>query len=240
MALFACGDLHADELAGRLEGAMRSTPSGGASARPRPAVPPAVSRQVRQMATSQPRLTVAVAPRAPQPQSTPLLRRELCLDLALDVLFGASSTFFARHYEGGLIDGDSFGYEVYVEEPFTFCLIGGDTPDPDQLEEEILEQLGRARDGELVERGFDRAMRKAWGHLVCEYDAVEGCAAMTHHAVTRGGGPFDILTAHREVTLDEVMDCLLGCLDPSEPGVASVLPVADTTPQPSASPGRRG
>ncbi|KIL44949.1 EF-P 5-aminopentanol modification-associated protein YfmH [Jeotgalibacillus soli] len=65
-----------------------------------------------------------------------LLRRELAVNTAFDVLFGKTSAHFTRLYEEGLID-DSFSFDFSQEKGYGFALLGGNTPDPKKLADSI-------------------------------------------------------------------------------------------------------
>ncbi|MBI2505426.1 MAG: insulinase family protein [Candidatus Latescibacteria bacterium] len=155
----------------------------------------------------------------------PLLRRELALEVLLDILFGAASDFYARHYESGLIDAESFGCEIYAEPEFCFCLVGGDTPDPVHLQEAILEELRRARQGQIIGRDFPRAARRAYGQTLQRLDLVEGGVGTLHSSISRGGGPFGLFSAHRQLAPQDLYECLDTCLVPDHAGCSTVLPV---------------
>ena len=154
-----------------------------------------------------------------------LLRRELASELALDILFGPSGSFYTRYYEKGLLDVESFGTEVYAEPEFSFCVIGGDAPQPEALEKALLARLCQAGKGDLVKRDFLRAKRKAYGHLIQQFDQVENCVAQMYSAVSRGAQPFDFLAAYEELSAGDISDCLETWLDPSNCAVALVKPV---------------
>ena len=158
-------------------------------------------------------------------QGKDLLRRELASELALDILFGPSGSFYTRYYENGLIDVESFGTEVYAEPEFSFCVIGGDAPQPEVLEQALLARIHEAGKGDLVKSDFLRAKRKAYGHLIQQFDQVENCAAQMHSAVSRGAQPFDFLAAYEELSAGDVSDCLETWLDPTSYAVSLIKPM---------------
>jgi len=173
-----------------------------------------------------PRLCLGFGELGAPAQGQALLRRELCAELVLDLLFGAASDFYARHYESGLIDAESFGCEVYFEPEFSFCLIGGDTPDPAGLEAEILGELERARETDTLEKGFARAARRAYGQAVQRLDQVEGAVGAVFGAVSRGAEPFGLFEAHRHLGPPELRAFLEDHLLPARRGAAVVMPGA--------------
>jgi predicted Zn-dependent peptidase len=153
-----------------------------------------------------------------------LLKHELCLEVLLDLLYGASSDFYARHYESGLLDAESFGCEIYVEREFCFCLVGGDTPDPERLEGEILEELAGAVGAGVIERGFARAARRAYGQAVQRLDQVEGGVGVVFSSLSRGAGPLGLFAAHDQLEPEDLHQCLKDCLIPARRGTALVFP----------------
>ena len=156
-----------------------------------------------------------------------LLRRELSLEVALDILFGASSGFFEDAYESGLIDGESFGGEVHLDGLYGFCLLGGDTDRPGELRHAIVEELETGLREGRIEEGFERARRRVFGEMVCRWEDVEECADLVECAVGRGCHPFDLVDLHLgDGALDaaEVAACAAGCLTPDGLATATVLP----------------
>ena len=154
-----------------------------------------------------------------------LLRRELASELALDILFGPSGSFYSRNYEKGLLDVESFGTEVYAEPYFSFCVIGGDAPQPEALEEALLARIRQAGNGDLIVRDFHRAKRKAYGYLIQQFDQVENCVTQMYSAVSRGAQPFDFLAAFEELSAADIGDCLKTWLDPSNYALSLVKPL---------------
>lgn len=154
-----------------------------------------------------------------------LMRRELALELTLDILFGPGSEFFTRTYESGLVDGESFGGEVHMEEGFGFCLLGGDTDDPAALSEAILDELRRALASGWIEEDFERARRRACGDMICRFEDVESTAGFVESAILRGCHPFDVTALYagpEAVTVDDVWACLRDCLRPERAAVTTV------------------
>ncbi len=155
-----------------------------------------------------------------------LLRRELSLELALDILFGASSGFFERNYESGLIDGETFGGEVHLDGLYGFCLLGGDTDRPEALRAAVLEELETGLREGRIEAGFDRALRRVFGEMVCRWEDVEDCAEFVECAVRRGCHPFELVDLHLGDALDAatVQACASDCLSVDALATATVLP----------------
>lgn len=238
MALFVCGDVEAETVTETVEAGLRRRGidpdgSGGPSGHPthhtrpvrrlirggRPASRHAVLPVVlphRSLAFADPRVGL---------RGTAMLARELALELALDILFGAASDFYNRRYAEGLVDSGSFGFEVNVEPWFAFSLIGGDARRPDELQRAILEELEQARKSGVIEAHFERVRRKAHGHLVQGFDQIETCVQLMHTAVSCGAQPFDLIAAHERLDAAQVRDALITGLDPRCHGLVRIDPV---------------
>ena len=228
ISIFLCGEV--DPLAGRqlvqeiLDGLLpRTDGEGGEMAiRQRPA--PAPSTVSVSLPVSRPRLCMAFHDDEEGLTGLSLLKREICLEMAFDILFGPSSEFFASHYEAGRIQAESFGWETYAEIAFCFSMIGGDVDDPQGMMEAIYGELNRARDGNLIDRGYSRAHRKILGQLIYRFDEGEACTASMQSAVNREAEPFDYFRAHADVSIEDVESCLESCLNESNCGAAIVWP----------------
>ena len=153
-----------------------------------------------------------------------LLQRELAAELALDIIAGASSRFYRTYYEQGLIDLESFGYDVYAEPEFSYCMLGGDSEDPQKLEEAILELTESAVENVLTEEEFQRAKRKSYGHLLQQFDQVDSCAGLMESAATRGADPFDFISAYELLSCGDLQECFETWLCPDNAGISVVLP----------------
>lgn len=225
MVLIVGGEIQPETLAATL---ARCLPGNTAVPLPRrcrqPALGPPGGARVSRLPVALPRVTLGFADRGPRSQGMELLREELCAELLLDLLFGSSSEFYARHYESGLIDGDSFGVDLYLEPEFAFCLVGGDTPDPGLLAAEIQRELESARRGDQLEKGFPRAARRAYGQAVQRLDQVEGAVGAVFSGVARGAGPFGFFEVHGQIGPEDLRHYLEHRLLPAHRAEAWVLP----------------
>lgn len=225
MILIVGGDLDAEAVAGKVAACLAGRTSGPQPLLFRkPATPALIKDSKAVLPITLPRLCLGFGDLQPGLRGEALLKHELCLEVLLDILYGTSSDFYLRHYEDGLIDAESFGCEIYVEPEFCFCLVGGDTPDPERLQQEILGELERATSTGGIERGFSRATRRAYGQAVQNLDQVEGGVGALYSAISRGAGPFGLFAAHRRLEPQDLRQCLECCLAPAQSGAAVIFP----------------
>ena len=106
------------------------------------------------------------------PNGLDSIRQEVVGDLAAEALFGESSALYLRLYEEGLIDS-SFGGGFECLDGGSMLLCGGDSDEPEQVVEAILEEAERiAREG-LNEEDFLRMKRSALGRRIRELDSFD-------------------------------------------------------------------
>lgn len=226
LQLFVAGPVDPDEVGAQVEAALRSWPAAEAPTPRRPWNPPRPSSLQVRLGVRRPRRLLAFAQRRPA-AGRDLLRDEVCLELALDILFGPASEFYARHYESGLIDDETFGAEVHLDDCYGFCLIGGDTDDPEALSAAITAELAVAVDGDRLEEDCERAFRRAYGEMVTRWEEVDGCTASMETAALRGCHPFDLVEIYTRagaVDAGELRGRLARCLRPDSHATTTVWP----------------
>ena len=176
------------------------------------------------MPLSRPRHTLAFPDEQPR-HGLDLMRQELALEMTLDILFGPRSEFFSRHYESGLLDGETFGGEVHLDESYGFCLLGGDTDDPEGLQSAILDELTEAPGSDWLETDFERARRRVFGDMICRWEDVESTVGFLESASLRGCHPFDatgLYSGEQAVNSEDIRRCLEQCLRPDRVAAATL------------------
>jgi predicted Zn-dependent peptidase len=130
-------------------------------------------------------------------------RREIATTLVLELLFGRSSKTYERLYAAGLID-ESFSAQYSGEFDFGFAAIGGDTDEPERLEQELLDAASEfARQGPDP-TDLDRIRRMSVGRFAGQFNSTESVALGFASTSMRDLTPFDSLELLRSITPEEV------------------------------------
>lgn len=133
-----------------------------------------------------------------------MLKRELAVNVLLDMLFGKSSENYEKLYNDGLID-DTFFYDFTQEEGFGFAMIGGDTKNPDELERRIKEILFSARKPNPFSNGeLRRAVRKKTGHFLRALNSPEFIANQFTRYVFNDMNLFDVIPVLGTITMEDI------------------------------------
>jgi len=175
------------------------------------------------MGVSEPRLAMAFHDIS-APCGKQLLTRELTLELLLDVLFGPASAFYTREYGTGLIEEESFSWEVQAESGYCFCLLSGDSQQPALLEERVLKEIAVSAKGDFLSQDWQRAKRKMYGSLVSRFEDGEDCAEMIVAAVRQGCEPFAYLQILSAIEVEDATAALQSVLRLDGYGISTVSP----------------
>lgn len=131
-----------------------------------------------------------------------LLKHELTINLILECLFGKSSSDYERIYEKGYID-ETFSYDYTEEHGFGFVSVGGDTPEPDKLAEELKQVLFKAKETITAEK-LELARKKKIGNFLKSMNSPEYIANQFTRYAFLETSLFDIVTVLESITLDDV------------------------------------
>ena len=224
MQLIVTGPVDMEQLRDIVEELFAGVPQSPKQGMPAHQIAMAEPRKIhKQLAIARPRLWMGIAG-TPPAERTQGLKRELHLEWILDMLLGGASSFFSTHYESSLIDGDSFGSEIYVDESFSFCLVGGDTDDPTRLGDILLQTLSDPLTPDLLAEDFDRASRRAYGELVTSFEDGGSVQDFIETAVLRGCHPFDLVDLVLNTGADDLISTWQTSLRDCEPAWTVVGP----------------
>ncbi|MEC2134752.1 EF-P 5-aminopentanol modification-associated protein YfmH [Bacillus subtilis] len=153
-----------------------------------------------------PKCLVGLKSKNPFKLGKELLKHELSMNLLLEALFGKSSAQYESLYEKGYID-ETFSFDFTAEYGFGFAAIGGDTPEPDQLAEDISSMLLRA--GELITaEKIELARKKKIGTFLKALNSPEYIANQFTRYAFLDMSLFDVVTVLEKITLEDVQNVI--------------------------------
>ena len=100
------------------------------------------------------------------------MRMEIIGDLAAEMLFGESSSLYLQLYEQGMIDS-SFGGGFETVDGCAMLLCGGDSEQPEQIRDRILEAAQMLGETGVPEAEFLRMKRSAMGRRIRDLDSFD-------------------------------------------------------------------
>lgn len=169
-----------------------------------------------------PKCLVGLKSKNPFKLGKELLKHELSMNLLLEALFGKSSAQYESLYEKGYID-ETFSFDFTAEYGFGFAAIGGDTPEPDQLAEDISSMLLRA--GELITaEKIELARKKKIGTFLKALNSPEYIANQFTRYAFLDMSLFDVVTVLEQITLEDVQNVIQEEISADRLTVCKVVP----------------
>ena len=157
------------------------------------------------------------------PTGRELARQELIAALAAEMLFGQSSQLYQWLYEDGLIDasfggGEEFGTGTAV------LTCGGDSKDPEEVRNCILNEAKFLAENGLDQAAFDRTKRSFLGIRFKNLTSFDGTCyrLVTYHM--EGYDYFDFPTLFEDISIDEVRQFIADNVKPEKCSLAIVDP----------------
>ncbi|ANE47594.1 zinc protease [Paenibacillus swuensis] len=144
---------------------------------------------------------------APAVDGDELLRKELTMRLALDILFSPSAPLYQQLYDDNLIS-DGFGSEYNCSKDYAFSVIGGDTRSPEELMDRIRTELEPIVRNGVDEASFERSRRKKIGAFLRMMNSPEAIANEFTKFRFRNTDLFKVLPMYEAITLQEVNDSI--------------------------------
>lgn len=226
MVLCMVGDFDAEALMALIvaEQARRGTPPVPPVQRRLPDESPSVAagRHETHLAVSRTTLMVGWK-EAVLPLPEHLLRRELLMALALDLLFGKSSPLHQELMDAGLID-EQMTYDYDNGPGFAHVTLAGETDTPDLVMERIDQTLTQVQREGLDPVAFERIRRKQLGDFLGELNSPENVASQLTDLALRGDDYFSVPGIIDGITKANVEELIAQVFQPGQRAISIVRP----------------
>ncbi|KIO62594.1 EF-P 5-aminopentanol modification-associated protein YfmH [Caldibacillus thermoamylovorans] len=188
--------------------------------------PTAVAKkeQVLHMNVQTPKIMVGIKGSYTNQKGDTMLKNELSTQLLMDLLFNQSSENYRGMYDAGLID-DSFSYDYTQEESFSFAMVGGDTREPEQLQEKLTSILKQAKSAKnLSEEALERVKKNRIGSFLRALNSPEYIANQFTRYVFNEMDLFKVVPMLEEITFSDVKKVANDLIADDRLTVCKVLP----------------
>ena len=183
---------------------------------------PAETRRTLEMEVSAPQFLIGV--KLARPESGPAFQREnIVAALAMRMLCGSSSPFFARLYAEGLLNMD-FDYEIDSPAGTFMVIVGGESRDPEKLLDEFQKEAQRVTAEGFDEAYFTRSRRASLGarlRALEDFDSV--CVALAS-GVLEGYCALDSFALLESVTVEDCRRFVAENLTPERMALSVIRP----------------
>ena len=160
---------------------------------------------------------------APLDRGEEAVRREVVAELACEALFGESSRLYLELYEKGVIDS-SFGGGFDTIEGMAMLTAGGDSEDPEAVQDAILAEAKRIVTEGIPEEDFLRMKRSALGRRIRALDSFEStCFRLCAYHLS-GFDYFRFPTVYEAVEEKDVLEFLNTAVTEDRMSLAIIYP----------------
>lgn len=186
---------------------------------------PCESRITAQMAVSAPQFLIGAKLR-PEAEGAAALRQRITAQLSLRVLLGASSAFYHRLYDSGLLSRD-FDYEADFSAGTATVIIGGESREPDKVYEELCSEVENVRDNGLDASAFERCKCASFGSRLRGLEDFENVCLSMADGVFDGYCAFDAPAVLASISKAECERFITENLCKERLAVSQILPKKD-------------
>lgn len=135
------------------------------------------------------------------------IKDRLAFSMAIDLMFGSSSTLYERLMREGLIN-DSYGLDMTLEKEFGYVLIGSETNNPDVLEDALRHAVKTASQTPISDEDYERVKRSNVGSFLMSLDSLSYLAHEMSRFVHEGLMFYDVLAIAQSITKDDLTRAL--------------------------------
>ena len=127
-----------------------------------------------------------------------------CVELLLEILASESSPLFRELQQADLINESSFSYEFFEGPGYASVIFAGESKDPEQVAQRIINEVERLRAEGILQADFERAKKAVYGRNVAALNSAETIANCLVALSFAGRELFSYIDALAEITLEEV------------------------------------
>ena len=131
-----------------------------------------------------------------------MIKKIITGKIALDVLFGKSSSFYNRLYDLGLIT-DSFETEYVCEKEFSHSIISGESTSPEKVKEEIIKEISKTID-HIDEKDFIRQKIMNKSSHIRSFNSPDNVASANLESVFNNFNNYNFDKIIDEITLEDI------------------------------------
>jgi len=132
-----------------------------------------------------------------------LLKKDITTQILLQMIMGSSTPLYQSLYEQGLIN-NSFEFDYTAEKEYGFTVFGGESPDPERVEQEIKNEINRLLNTGLDRTEFNRIKKVNLGRFLRMFNSVESIANNFISTLFKDIDLFDYIDTYHSITFEDV------------------------------------
>ncbi|MCX7843577.1 MAG: insulinase family protein [Clostridia bacterium] len=152
------------------------------------------------------------------------LMREIAVKILLEMIVGRSSKLYNDLYSEGLINS-SFDFDFTIEENYAFSMLGGESKDPHQVRDRIVEEIKRLGTNGLNKENYERIKRAINGRFIRYLNSVERISHMFIPVYFRDANLFDYFDVYDKITFEYSKEVFNDHFNPDNIALSVIKPL---------------
>ena len=197
MVMVVCGDFEPEKLLEEIKKRLKDTKANGKIKRMYPEEPESiVKKKIEQtLEVSKPMYTIGIKDKPINnigDNSDQIIKKDIALQILLELLVGKSSKLYRKLYDEGIIYG-GIGFSHEFSKTYDHILISGQADDPEKVYSMVKNEIENFKQNGINENDFNRIKKKLYGEYIEEYNDVSDIARMFLSDYMKGINSFEYL-----------------------------------------------
>ncbi|MFZ2539887.1 MAG: pitrilysin family protein [Oscillospiraceae bacterium] len=152
------------------------------------------------------------------------LEIQIRCELILSAIVGRGSDLYKEMYDSSLIN-TTFGTEVFSGRGYFVNIFSGESRNPKQVMEKIINSIESYKEKGIDEDTFKRVKKAMYGNSIMLFNDVEGVANELVASYFADGGIYDVIDVIKAVTLEDINEQLRNSFNKKYMSISIVNPV---------------
>ena len=197
MVMVVCGDFEPEKLLEEIKKRLKDTKANGKIKRMYPEEPESIVKEKieQTLEVSKPMYTIGIKDKPINNRgdnSDQIIKKDIALQILLELLVGKSSKLYRKLYDEGIIYG-GIGFSHEFSKTYDHILISGQADDPEKVYSMVKNEIENFKQNGINENDFNRIKKKLYGEYIEEYNDVSDIARMFLSDYMKGINSFEYL-----------------------------------------------
>ena len=197
MIMVVCGDFEPEKLLEEIKKRLKDTKANGKIKRMYPEEPESIVKEKieQTLEVSKPMYTIGIKDKPINNRggnSDQIIKKDIALQILLELLVGKSSKLYRKLYDEGIIYG-GIGFSHEFSKTYDHILISGQADDPEKVYSMVKNEIENFKQNGINENDFNRIKKKLYGEYIEEYNDVSDIARMFLSDYMKGINSFEYL-----------------------------------------------
>ena len=218
MAMVVCGDFEPEKLLEEIKKRLIKTEKKGEIKRIYPEEPENIVKEkvIQKMDVSRPLFNIGIKVNnfsSISPKEK--VRKNIMIQLILNLLFGESSNLYKKLYNNGNISYIPV-MDFEYSKTYSHILISGQSNNPEELYEELKKEIKNMKNQNIKPEDFERLKKTLYGEYIKEYNDVTDIARMFLVDYFKDVNTFEFVEQVSNINLEEIYQILDDYFDESK------------------------